>query len=96
MELPTDQGSDQITQPVTWVDYVNIGVSLVLGAFLMWTAIDTLMMIGQSHANPTGGPGTPRTVEDAPAAHTANGHVRLIKDRVMGKAKTEVPDDKSA
>ena len=83
MDSSTGKVADQIqevTDRITIFDYINIGVSLLLGGFLIWTAIDTLAMIGETRRNPEGGPGTPlSTSSDNVPEHTTNGRVRVVK-----------------
>lgn len=82
MDSSSDKVADQIDEVidrVTVFDYINIGVSLVLGAFLMWTAIDTLFMIAETRKAPTGGPGTPLADPGEAPVHTTNGRIRVVK-----------------
>lgn len=79
----TGKGSDEtLAQPVTWVDYLNVAVSVILGIGLIWVAIDTLRMIRETGDDPVGGPGTPLStaVDDAGENPTNGGRVRLVKD----------------
>lgn len=78
----TGKGSDEtLAQPVTWVDYLNIGVAVILGVVLIWGAIDTLRMMRETGDDPIGGPGTPlSTGVDDTGENPTNGRVRLVKD----------------
>jgi hypothetical protein len=78
MVYETGKGSDEtLAQPVTWIDYLNIGVSIVLGIFLVWTAIDTLMMMRENADAPLG---TPLSTRVDASGENPNGRVRLVKD----------------